>query len=152
MQFVADAMLGRLARWMRTIGCDVAYYRDIKDRDLTDIAQRENRMILTRDTLLIKRKRVRGNAFFVEGDSYKDQLRQVVLTFSIDPYQNLLTRCIECNVRLEDIDREKVVGSLPEYVSKSQDFFRTCLRCSRIYWPATHKDSIMKTLHEIFGE
>lgn len=152
MQFVADAMLGRLARWMRAIGCDVAYYRDITDRDLTDIAQKENRIILTRDTLLIRRKRVRGNAFFVEGDSYKDQLRQVVLTFSIDPYQNLLTRCIECNIRLEDIDRDRVVGSLPEYVSKTQEHFRTCPGCSRIYWPATHKDSIMRTLHEIFGE
>lgn len=150
MKFIADAMLGRLAKWMRAIGCDVVYYHTIEDRELVNLARREGRLILTRDTLLIKRRKATGNFLLVEGNSYKDQLKQVVKQFSIDPYQDLLTRCIECNIPLAEITKEQIMGAVPEYVYTSQDSFRTCLGCNKIYWPATHRDGIMKTLEEIF--
>ncbi|MBI5633055.1 MAG: Mut7-C RNAse domain-containing protein [Nitrospirae bacterium] len=150
MMFIADAMLGRLAKWMKIMGCDVAYYRRIEDRELVHLALKDNRMILTRDTLLVRRKRAKGNFFLVEGNSYKDQLKQVAKQFSLNPYENLLTRCIECNIPLTEIDREKVKELIPEYVYGNQKNFLTCPGCGRIYWPATHKDGIMKTLEEIF--
>lgn len=151
MKFVADAMLGRLAKWMRVIGCDVAYFRRIDDGELVDLAMREGRMILTKDTLLIKRRKARGSFLLIEGNSHKDQLRQVVERFSINPYEALLTRCAECNIPLSEIDREKVRGSIPEYVFETHRSFRVCPACGRIYWPATHKDAITKTLNDIFG-
>ena len=150
MRFIADAMLGRLTKWMRIIGCDVAYYRRIGDRELVNLALKDSRMILTKDTLLIQRKKAKGNFFLVGGNSYKDQLKQVVKQFSLNPYKNLLTRCIECNIELTAIDKEKVSDSVPEYVYNSQDTFMACPECGRIYWPATHRDGIIKTLQEIF--
>ena len=150
MKFIADTMLGRLAKWMRVIGCDVVYYRKIEDGELVYQAFYEGRLILTRDTLLIKRRKAKGNSFMVEGNSYKDQLRQVAREFSLDPYQNLLTRCIECNLLLTETDKERVRDSVPEYVYKSQACFRTCPGCGKVYWPATHRDGIVKTLVEIF--
>lgn len=150
MRFIADAMLGRLAKWMRILGCDVSYYREIDDREIVDLALKEGRMILTKDTLLIKRKKARGNFFLVEGNSYKEQLKQVAEHFSVDPYNGLLTRCIECNLLLAAIDKETVRDAVPEYVYNSRDSFRRCPGCEKIYWPATHKDGIMTTLQEIF--
>lgn len=149
-RFIADAMLGRLAKWMRIMGCDVAYYRRIEDRELVNLALKDSRMILTKDTLLIQRKRAKGNFFLVEGNSYKDQLKQVARQFSLNPYKNLLTRCIECNIPLTEINKEKVLDSVPKYVYNSQDTFLICPGCRKIYWPATHRDGIMKTLEEIF--
>jgi uncharacterized protein with PIN domain len=150
MRFIADAMLGRLAKWMRIMGCDVAYYRRIGDRELVNMALKDSRMILTKDTLLIQRKKAKGNFFLVEGNSYKDQLKQVAAQFSLNSYKNLLTRCIECNIPLTDIAKEKVRNAVPEHVYNSQDTFLTCQGCGKIYWPATHKDGIVKTLEEIF--
>jgi len=150
MKFIADAMLGRLAKWLRVIGCDVSYYRKIEDAELVDLAAREGRLILTRDTLLIKRRKAQGNFLFVEGNSYKDQLKQVVRRFSLDPYQNLLTRCTECNIPLTGIDKEQLKDRIPEYVYNSQGRFLACPGCEKIYWPATHRDEMVKTLEELF--
>ncbi len=150
MKFIADAMLGRLAKWMRAIGCDVAYSHKIEDGELVNRALREGRLILTRDTLLIKRRKAKGNFFLVEGNSYKDQLKQVTRQFFIDPYQNLLTRCIECNIPLTEVDKEQIMDAVPEYVYKTQGSFRTCSGCKKIYWPATHRDGMLETLEEIF--
>jgi len=150
MKFIADNMLGRLAKWLRIIGCDVAYYRRIDDARLVGLALEQGRLILTRDTLLIRRKMAKGNFFFVTDDDYKEQLKQIVKQFSIDPYQDLLTRCIECNTLLSDIDREHVRELLPEYVYENLRSFRTCRQCNKVYWPATHKDRIIEMLKEIF--
>lgn len=150
MKFIADNMLGRLAKWLRIIGCDVAYYRRIDDARLVELALEQGRLILTRDTLLIRRKMAKGNFFFVTDDDYKEQLKQIVKQFSIDPYQDLLTRCIECNTLLSDIDREHVRELLPEYVYENLRSFRTCRQCNKVYWPATHKDRIIEMLKEIF--
>ena len=55
-KFIADAMLGKLARWMRVLGCDVEYFPSIGDRELVELAARSGRLILTRDTLLVRRR------------------------------------------------------------------------------------------------
>lgn len=152
MRFIADSMLGRLARWMRFIGCDVTYYRAIGDSELVDMAQREGRIILTRDTLLVKRRRAKGISFLVDGNSYEEQLRQVIRHFSINPSRDLLTRCAECNLALSMIEKEKAKGSIPEYVYMTQETFSICPGCHRIYWSATHKEAIITVLEEVVAD
>ena len=150
-RFIADAMLGKLAKWLRIMGCDVEYFSEIPDKELAERACAEKRIILTRDTLLIRRRKVRGNYFFVEGDSYKDQIRQVVQHFSIDPAARLLTRCLICNALLNDIDRTQVEYRVPQYVYETQAVFRVCPLCSRIYWHATHKDAMVRQLEAMLA-
>lgn len=149
MKFIADSMLGKLAKWMRIIGCDVTYYPQIEDSELVDMALREGRMILTKDILLIKRRKAKDNSFLVNGNSYRDQLRQVIRHFSIDPYNYLLTRCIICNINLSYIGKNEVKDKIPGYVFETQEEFRTCSRCKRIYWAASHKDEIVRELKDI---
>lgn len=140
MRFFADAMLGKLAKWLRVLGCDTAYEPDIADDDLAKRALREGRVILTRDTRLIRRKEVRDNHFFVRGDGYRDQLRQVVDHFRIDPSEKLFTRCVRCNEPLGEAPKLLLVGKIPPYVYDTQESFGACPSCGRIYWKATHRE------------
>lgn len=42
-RFIADVMLGKLATWMRLLGCDVEYLPAISDEDLVEMASRSGR-------------------------------------------------------------------------------------------------------------
>jgi uncharacterized protein with PIN domain len=147
--FIADAMVGKLAKWMRAIGCNVEYHPQIADDELIERACESKRTILARDTLLVKRRKARDNHFFIQSDSYKDQLKQVVDHFRIDPFLNVLTRCLRCNDKLVHIDKETVKDRVPPYVYETQQEFKTCPSCRRIYWGATHKEEMLKQLKVI---
>lgn len=150
-RFIADVMLGKLATWLRLLGCDVEYFPKISDDDLVERAFRTGRVILTRDTELIRRRKVRDNHFFVRGDGFRDQLRQVAERFSIVPFGRIMTRCLRCNETLMVIDRSEVRDRVPPYVFETQHDFRTCGRCGRVYWRGTHRDKALTQVIEIFG-
>ena len=149
--FIADAMLGRLARWLRIMGCDTEYFPEIGDAELVARAEQSDRVILTRDTLLVGRKMARDRSFFVTGDHYRDQLRQVAAAFDIEPFAGFLTRCLECNALLHDLGRERAAGLVPSYVLATQELFRSCVACGRIYWGGTHRERMRAELKEILG-
>ncbi len=151
-RFAADAMLGKLATWLRLLGCDVEYSPRISDDDLVKRASRSGRVILTRDTRLVLRRDARDLCFFVRGDGWRDQLRQVARRFCLVPSRRTLTRCLRCNETLSAVDREAVRDRVPPYVFATQRDFRACGRCGRIYWPGTHHDRALAHLAQIFGD
>lgn len=147
-RFIADAMLGKLARWMRVLGYDVEYERDVDDGELVKRSVEEDRIILTRDTLLIKRRKAKGRYFFVTGDLIADQLRQVASAFPVSKEAEL-TRCLRCNSPLEDVPKSSVEYKVPPYVYKTQDRFSVCLKCGKVYWAGTHKEKILKDVERL---
>lgn len=149
-RFFADAMLGKLARWMRTMGYDVEYEPHIDDGELLERAFAEGRVVLTRDTLLLKRRKARGRAFFIEGDGISGQLRQVAAAFPIDGGL-FLTRCLRCNRPLERVAKPSVEGKVPPYVFRTQEEFSACPSCGRIYWGATHRERMEGELRRLLG-
>lgn len=143
-------MLGKLARWMRTMGYDVEYLSGIEDSELLLRAAAEGRTILTRDTLLMRRRAARGRAVFIESDEIGEQLRQVAALFPIEK-EKLLTRCLRCNAMLEGVAKEQVGGRVPLYVFETQDDFSKCPVCGRVYWGATHKRRMLEDLRRLLG-
>ncbi len=150
-RFLADGMLGKLATWLRILGCDVEYFGDLPDEELVERALEAGRVILTRDTLLVKRRKARDNHFFVTGDGWRDQLRQVVTAFGIDPAGGLFTRCVRCNESLVPVEKSRVAGRVPPYVFRTQEAFTACPACGRLYWKATHRGAMERELAEILS-
>jgi uncharacterized protein with PIN domain len=144
MKFIADVMVGKLARWLRTLGFDVAYSNKYEDDEIIRIAEAENRLILTRDVPLASR-RMNAQCLLITSDHYKDQLRQVLEKFSLKDFA-VFSRCIECNTPLQDADKEAVFERVPPFVYLTQDRFAVCPGCNRVYWHGTHAEEILKRI------
>ncbi len=143
--FLADRMLGKLARWLRLLGYDALYLPQLSADGVLREARRQSRFILTRDRRIGRRPNV-APFLFIDSDHFREQLSQVVLTLGLDISRRLLTRCSLCNHRLTPIERESVGGLVPDYVLRTHDTFQRCPGCRRVYWGATHKAHI---LHEL---
>ncbi len=144
-RFAADAMLGRLARWLRLLGYDTHWECDIADADLVRLAISEGRAILTRDRALPQEWRVAG-VFLLASDSPTEQLRQVMRAFDLEWRERLFTRCSLCNVPLATASRDAVAGRVPARVLSAHDTFGECPHCGKIYWHGTHTASIRERL------
>jgi uncharacterized protein with PIN domain len=135
MKFLADTMLGRLAKWLRLLGYDTAYHPEMDDSGLARIARAEDRVLLTRDVELTRRRRLRCE--LIESDKVAAQCEQVFQRFGLHA-REAFSRCAECNVPLDDVSKDSVRADVPPYVFQTQTRFRGCPRCRRVYWRGTH--------------
>ncbi|MBI5031779.1 MAG: Mut7-C RNAse domain-containing protein [Chloroflexi bacterium] len=135
MKFLADNMLGRLATWLRLLGYDTAYLPHVDDPELASIARTENRVLLTRDVELTRRRKLRS--LLIESEKVEQQLQQVFRAFGLSA-REAFSRCAECNVPLESVSKQSIQEQVPPYVLQTHHRFRRCPQCGRIYWRGTH--------------
>lgn len=141
MKFIADAMLGRLAKWLRILGFDVLYYPDIDDREVVRIAREQERTILTRDTQLSNRKGLPG-VVFIEKDDVFDQLALIMTR--LDFNQTVFSgRCVVCNGVLDEVaQKEEVRELVPDFIYLNFSGFLRCRDCGKVYWEGSHHKGI----------
>ncbi len=149
--FFADAMLGRLARWLRMLGYDTAYEKVISDESLVARVLTEQRWLLTRDRYLVQRKVLRGRHRLIVSDHLQDQLRQLrsELHLDLDLSDRTTSRCAECNVLLMPIPHEEAAHAVPTYVASLHPQFVQCPNCRHIYWPGTHWTHMLTRLQAL---
>ena len=148
MKFVVDSNVGGLARWLRIAGFDTVFIKGIDDNKLVRMALDEGRVLLTRDTQIMKRRVVftgRLKVLFIERDEVKSQLRQVVDTLNLADQMRPFSRCIECNEFLTPRERTEVEELVPPYVLQTQTQFMQCPICQRVYWQGTHWENLYCT-------
>lgn len=150
-KLLADAMLGALARWLRALDVDVAYDPSLDDPELVERAVAEGRVILTRDRRLTERRLAR-NHLLIRSDRVEEQVRQVLDALGIAPEPGrLFRRCLRCNVPLAIIEAEEAQARVPPFVARTQEEFRTCPSCGRIYWRGTHVGRMARWLEHALG-
>ncbi len=101
MKFVCDAMLGKLAKYLRILGLDAEYTKDLKILKQY-MGQPDVPYLLTRTTKKITYERT----IFLRSDKVREQLleiREIIRPF-VDP-DKIMNRCIECNVELMDVEK-----------------------------------------------
>ena len=143
-RLLADAMLGRLAKWLRILGYDTAYLSDTDDFALMRLARAQDRLILTRDRALAARRGVR--ALLVKSETLDEQLRQVCVAVGPPP-DPPLPRCSVCNHPLAQVSPERVADRLPVYIRQTHDQFSFCANCDRVYWRGTHWQRMMALIN-----
>ncbi len=144
--FAVDKMLGRLARWLRILGHDVCWRPELRGRALAARARREHRLLLTRDTRLVRRHDVPPYVF-VTSDDFRAQLRQVAAIVPLGG--GFLERCVECNTPVVDTPSETAAPRVPSAVLAAHERLQACPRCRRVYWAGSHRDRIREELARI---
>jgi len=147
-RFVADQMLGRLAKWLRVFGYDTLYLNPAQDSDLLATCKRNGRILLTRDTLLLKVREIRDGrikALLIESDFVDKQLKEVARKFKLKPQPGRL--CPEDNMSLERAERSEARQFVPRFVFQTQMEFSRCPACNRFFWQGTQWQRIREKLH-----
>ena len=150
MKFIADRTLGKLAKELRMLGYDTLYYRQEDIHQFIHIARQEERIIMTRNTKLALR-RPKDRIITITEDNPSRQLKEVIQKgrLSLDE-ESLFTRCLLCNMLLDNIPREKAAGKVPDFIFHQQKDFSRCPQCERIYWQGSHLENMQKKMHELF--
>lgn len=148
MKFIVDAMLGKLARWLRILGYDTLYDSQYTDDDLFFKAHLEKRILLTRDTELASRMNP-DYCLYIMQQTVKEQLKQVVVEFNLNTKNKIFTRCTICNELVQPISKEEVKDKVPSFVFNSVQRFVFCKRCDKIYWPGSHIKNVEQILEEL---
>ena len=150
MKFLADGMLGKLTRWLRMLGYDVKYAKNLDDKILIKIAKAEKRILLTRDVELYKQaKSQHSQTFFVEEKTEAERLaalsKRYGLSLELNPN---MSRCPKCNTKIKPTKKEKVFNRIPSSTKTFYDKFWKCPNCEQIYWQGSHWKRITETLKE----
>ncbi len=146
-KFIVDHNVGKLAKWLRMLGYDTLFFNGDNDSQMVSAALSEGRIILTRDTQIIKRRVVTSGklkALLLRSDNPGEQIKQVVETLNLGGHARPFTLCLECNKPLEERSKEEVKDRVPPYVFKTQEHYVECPSCHRIYWKGTHWQAMIK--------
>jgi uncharacterized protein with PIN domain len=150
MKFIADAMLGRLAKWLRILGFDVLYYPDIDDREVVRIAREQERTILTRDTQLTKRRGLPG-VIFVDKDDVFDQLTLIGARLGLSQ-TTLSGRCAVCNGMIGEVtQKEEVRNLVPDFIYLNFPVFMRCRDCGKVYWEGSHRKAMREKVKGVLS-
>jgi uncharacterized protein with PIN domain len=149
--FVLDVHLGRLSAYLRMAGFDVWYRTDADDRLLAGISADDHRILLTRDQGLLKRRLV-THGYYIRTRRVRDQLAEVIRRFDLSRLVAPFTRCTVCNAPLEDVEPAAVEGRVPPRVRATQQSYRACPGCGRVYWEGTHHARMRLVLAEALGD
>jgi uncharacterized protein with PIN domain len=140
---IADATLGRLAKWLRLAGIDTLwdpYKPDVNK--LLRISSIEHRVVLTRTTSVFLKLGM-DRCRFIQSNDVMKQVRQVIDDFQIHHrHLRILTICANCNHLLSQIGGNDVRGYVPDYILMHHEKLMTCNKCRRIYWPGSHVSRI----------
>ena len=148
-RFILDVHLGRLAGYLRALGFDSLYANDFSDEHIIATALAEHRIILTRDTGILKDGRVTHGRFVHATEPLK-QAREIVDRFQLAGLFAPFTRCIRCNGRIRPVATDSLEpDSVPAGVREDFDTFTRCSKCGRIYWPGSHFDRLRKRFRSV---
>jgi len=147
-RFLADVNVIKLGRLLIIMGFDVSYSPSLSDREIANIAETEARIILTRDTELLKRKKIIF-AKRIKSDYPYEQLIETIRFFGLENQISFFSRCTKCNNKLVGVSKEKVIHLLEPKTKKFFHTFFQCPKCNNVFWKGSHFDNIQKKISSL---
>ena len=149
-RFLLDVHLGTLARRLRLLGVDAAYETpDIGDAALAARSAAEQRVMLSRDRGLLRRREIWAGAY-IYSHRPEEQLRDVLGRFA--PPLAPWSRCSACNGRLQEAAKESVHQQIEHGTERAYEVFARCVDCDQVYWRGAHHARLEAIVDEALRE
>jgi hypothetical protein len=149
-RFILDVHLGKLARLLRMLGFDTLYDNAWDDPEIVRRGLAEQRIILTRDGGILKRREV-THGYLVRSDAPEEQAAEIVRRFDLGAQIEPFRRCMACNGLIDPVSPDEVRDELlPGTRERYREFYR-CRHCGRIYWKGSHYDAMRRKIDELLG-
>jgi hypothetical protein len=136
------------------MGYDSLFFDGSDDSQMVKLALAEGRVLLTRDTEIMKRRVIsngRLRAVLIESDEPEQQMRQLLTSLDLIGGSRPFTLCLECNKPLVERSPAEVKDGVPPYVYRTQTQYMECPDCHRIYWRGTHWAAMTRKLQQMAG-
>ncbi|MFO7780684.1 MAG: Mut7-C RNAse domain-containing protein [Spirochaetia bacterium] len=147
-RFILDVHLGKLARLLRMLGFDTLYDNSWDDPEIVERGLAANRIILTRDAGILKRREV-THGYLVRSDCPLEQAAEVLRRFDLSGRIEPFRRCMACNGLIEPVSREEVEDDLLPGTRQNYDEFYRCSSCGRVYWRGSHYQAMCEKIETL---
>jgi uncharacterized protein len=144
-RFVLDVHLGTVARRLRLVGVDTAYASEADDDELIERANAEERVLLTQDRGLLRRRKLWLGAY-VRGAGPDAQFADVLGRFA--PPLAPWSRCTACNGLLSPVRKADVEVRLQPGTRRTYQTFARCQACGHVYWRGAHSGRLEAIIRE----
>ncbi|MBD3228107.1 MAG: hypothetical protein GF329_07950 [Candidatus Lokiarchaeota archaeon] len=153
MKFLTDAMHGRIARYLRILGYDTFYPGDLDDSKILEIAEKEDRILITRDLELSQRAESKNIPIILLNSvnfikNFHEIYKKFPIDLTLDPNKS---RCPVCNSNISPIPKKQVLGKVPKKTYENFDEFLICNnpKCRKIYYNGLHWVKLQKKIDKI---
>lgn len=144
-RFVVDINVGKLAALLRMAGFDTAFPANATDNELAALSHTEKRILLTRDTSLLKRKIV-THGRLIRAIEPENQLKEVLWLYGQKNQLQPFSRCLCCNEKLVPVKKKEIEHRLLPLTKKYYHDFHQCTKCDKIFWAGSHRENMEKYL------
>ena len=157
--FIVDAMLGKLATWLRLTGHDTFYSTKVHDDELLRIALEQNRVLLTSDAILSRRATDAGLEVMLVRGTVDEEVASVFLRFEINPKADpSISRCTKCNgslTHIADDEKSRIQGLVPDQTYRHYAEFWLCEYCKSVFFQGgqwTNIEAYMDSIAQLMKE
>lgn len=150
MRLVCDEMLLRVGKWLRAAGYDTAIApRGAPDEDVVKLAVVEERLLLTCDKRMMPLLERAPVAWLMLPTSRaRDAVPILIETLGIDMRFSPWSRCLKCNVPLEDVARADVDAEWLTKAPPERELYR-CPSCGQVFWEGSHVRRLDERLSQL---
>ncbi len=146
--FVLDVHLGKLARYLRLLGFDCSYQNDMDDAAIVQLSGLAQRVVLTRDKGLLKRRQVVFGCL-IRSNQVESQVHEVLDRFQLRQAIRPFCRCVVCNHLIVPVEKAEILHRLKPKTRRYYNIFQRCPGCNRIYWQGPHYVKICQWLDNL---
>lgn len=143
LRFICDVHLGRLCKYLRMMGWDSLYSNQLTPQQIIELSRQEQRVILSRSVQLTRHKNV-THAWLIRSSDPLEQLKDLVTALDLSKWADPLTRCLNCNDKLVQVQKREILQRLQARTAKYYNEFFKCLTCDQIYWKGSHYENMLQ--------